>query len=359
MAKSISLEDLVALNDEIAGLVRAGVPLEIGLAGWGRDLPGELGKTASRLGEAVAQGQSLSESLAAQGDRIPRVYAALVTAGLRSGRLPAALESLTTTARNLAEVRGAIGLAVLYPLILVLLAYGLFILLATTAISAAVKLYEAPPPKLWSVIAQLGEFASSWIGLIPPLVLLFAAAIWWYRTRRAVVLDTGRSGRWLRVVPAAGRVVERARSAALAEILGLLVEHQVPLHDAIVLAAGCTADRKLMQSADKAAEFLKQGGTFEAGAQPLEGFPPLVAWLISAGGREQTFTALARHIAGSYRRSIRRDLDWLRIFLPIWLVVVVGGIVVGLYGVTFFLPYSQLLEALAGHVSSSTLRIQP
>ena len=90
MAKSISLEDLVALNDEIAGLVRAGVPLEMGLAGWGRDLPGELGRTASQLGEAVARGESLSESIAAQGDRIPRVYSALVTAGLRSGRLPAA-----------------------------------------------------------------------------------------------------------------------------------------------------------------------------------------------------------------------------------------------------------------------------
>jgi len=139
----------------------------------------------------------------------------------------------------------------------------------------------------------------------------------------------------------------------------LLVEHQVPLHDAIVLAAGCTADRKLMQSADKAAEFLKQGGTFEAGAEPLEGFPPLVAWLISAGGREQAFAALARHVGQSYRRTILRDLDWLRIFLPIWLIVLVGGIVVGVYGVTFFLPYSQLLEVLAGHVSSSTLRIQP
>jgi type II secretory pathway component PulF len=131
------------------------------------------------------------------------------------------------------------------------------------------------------------------------------------------------------------------------------------LHDSIVLAAGCTADRKLIKAADKAAEFLKQGGTFAAGTQPLEGFPPLVAWLISAGGREQTFTALARHVAQSYRRSILRDLDWLRIFLPIWLVVLVGGLVVGLYGATFFLPYSQLLEALAGHVSSSTLRIQP
>jgi general secretion pathway protein F len=335
------------------------VPLEIGLAGWGRDLPGELGRTASRLGEAVSRGQSLSESLAAQGNRIPPVYAALVNAGLRSGRLPAALESLTATARNLAEVRGAIGLAMLYPLILVLMAYGLFILLATATISAVLRLYEAPPPRLWSTIADVGQYAVSWTGLIPPLMLILAAAIWWYQTRRAIVIDTGSAGRWLRVVPVAGRIVERARSAALAEILGLLVEHEVPLHDSIVLAAGCTADRALIKSADKAAEFLKLGGTLQNDTPCLEGFPPLVAWLISAGGREQAFTALARHVAQSYRRSILRDLDWLRIFLPIWTVVLVGGLVVGLYGATFFLPYSQLLQALAGHVSPVTMRIQP
>ena len=243
----------------------------------------------------------------------------------------------------------------LYPLILMLLAYGLFILLATTAISAAVKLYEGPPPRLWSMIAQLGQAASSWMGLIPPLVLIVVAVIWWRRTRRAIVIDSPAAVRWLSVVPVAGRVVQRARSAALAEILGLLVEHEVPLQDAIVLAAGCTGDRQLMQSADKAAEFLKQGGTFDASAVPMEGFPPLVVWLVSAGGRERAFASLARHVGQSYRRAISRDLDWLRIFLPIWLIVVVGGIVVGIYGLTFFLPYSQLLETLAGHVSSSTI----
>jgi type II secretory pathway component PulF len=359
VAKSISLEDLVALNDEIAGLVRAGVPLDLGLSGWGRDVPGELGRTASRLGESIAAGQSLSESLADQGGRIPPVYLAIVSAGLRSGRLPAALESLTMTARNLAETRGAIGLAVLYPLILVLLAYGLFIVLATTTISSMMRLYEAPPPRLWSMISGLGDRAASWVGLIPPLALIVVFAFWWYQTRRAIVLDTGSGARWLRVVPVAGRIAVQARAAALAEILGLLVEHEVPLHESIVLAAGCTADRKLIQSAGELAEHLKQGGTYEPDAQPLKAFPPLVAWLISAGGRERAFTALARHVAQTYRRSILRDLDWLRLFLPIWLVVLVGGVVVGVYATTFFLPYSQLLEAFSGHVSQQTLRIQP
>ena len=43
----ITLDQLVALNDEIAALVRAGVPLDRGLRSLGEDLPGRLGRFAS------------------------------------------------------------------------------------------------------------------------------------------------------------------------------------------------------------------------------------------------------------------------------------------------------------------------
>ncbi len=369
VTKNISLDDLVALNDEIAGLVLAGVPLEMGLASWGGDLPGQLGRTVTRLGQSIGEGRSLSQSLADQGDQIPPVYHAIVTAGLKSGRLPAALESLAHSARNLKEVRGAIGLAVLYPLIIVLVAYFLFLLTFSFVIPKLLSFYESTPPTFWAAIAR----GAAWLygeipipgtdrvvfaALFPPLVLVGAAFFWWLRTRRAMVLDMGSAGWWLCCVPLAGRVVRHARAASLAEILGLLVEHGVPLHEAVVLAAGCTADRRLMRSATRLSGLLEQGGVPDEVAKQLQGFPPLLAWLISSGGRQQTFTAMARHTADTYRREILRDAQWLRDYLPMWLVVLVGGSVVALYGITLFLPFTQLIEALSGPVAQS-MRIKP
>ena len=46
-AGRISIDELAALNDEIAALVRAGVPLDRGLLGAGGDLPGGLGRITS------------------------------------------------------------------------------------------------------------------------------------------------------------------------------------------------------------------------------------------------------------------------------------------------------------------------
>src|SRR5436309_2247221 len=103
----LSLDHLIALNDEIAALARAGLPLERGLREVGRDLSGNLSAVMKRLSGRMEQGASLSEALATERDHFPPVYLAVVEAGLRAGRLPSALESLAGFVRNYAEARRA------------------------------------------------------------------------------------------------------------------------------------------------------------------------------------------------------------------------------------------------------------
>jgi len=90
----MNLDDLIALNDEIAALVRAGVPLEMGLAELGGDLPGRLGRFATALAQRTAQGESLAQAIAGDAGQLPQAYRAVVEAGVRAGRLPAALEAV-------------------------------------------------------------------------------------------------------------------------------------------------------------------------------------------------------------------------------------------------------------------------
>ena len=84
----LSLDELIALNEEIAALVRAGVPLERGLVGTGRDLRGRLGRVAEAVGRRMeAEGCSLAEAVAAEGRSLPELYGAVVAAGIAPGRV--------------------------------------------------------------------------------------------------------------------------------------------------------------------------------------------------------------------------------------------------------------------------------
>ena len=137
---TITLDDLIALNDEIAALVRAKVPLERGLQDLGRDLPGRLGQFALALARRTGSGEPLVEVLGDPDFRLPKLYRAVVEAGVRAGRLPAALESLAGSMRRLAESRRGVVLAFLYPLLLLIVAWGFF---AFTTAQIAPKLLKS------------------------------------------------------------------------------------------------------------------------------------------------------------------------------------------------------------------------
>ncbi len=369
MATSMSLDDLVVLNDEIASLVRAGVPLELGLSSWGGDLSGPLRKTAATLGESVSQGRSLSDALADESLDIPPTYRAVVAAGLRSGRLPAALESLTETARHVHQLRNAVVLAMIYPLLLVTLAYALFVLLLTVVLPAFVAVYEANPPGYLVALQRVGQFATASIpipltglgiplALVPPLALWGVAVVWWLRSQQAMVLSPGRAGGLWRWLPLAGRIIGRARAASLAEIFGLLIDHDVPLPEAVRLAATCTNDPLLARNAAAVASRIEAGELPSPEALQSAGLPPVLALLISTGARQQTLVSLARHVAGNGRRRVEQDIAWLRDWLPVGLIVTIGTAIGVVYCLTFFVPFSQLMQAF-GESMGTSMRIRP
>jgi general secretion pathway protein F len=366
VATSMSLDDLVVLNDEIASLVRAGIPLELGLSNWSRDLAGPLRKTVATLGESVARGRDLDDALADDSLEIPPVYRAVVTAGLRSGRLPAALESLADCARRVQQLQNAVVLAMIYPLLLITLAYSLLLLLLWVVLPAVASVYETRPPVYLVAIDRVGDFAARGISIpgtdrvvpvsvLPPLALWLGVVLWWLRSRQSLVIAS--DSLW-KFIPFAGRAMRRARAASLAEIFGLLIEHEVPLPGAVRLASTCTGERRLARATDELA------GRLEAGEPPTPeqlqsvGLPPVLALLIANGARQQTLVAMVRGAAENDRRRVERDITWLRDWLPVWLIITLGAAIGVVYCLTFLIPFSQMIQAL-GEPTSSTLRIHP
>ena len=162
---SISLAELVALNDEIAALARAGVPLEPALAELGADMPGRLGQIATLVAERTGRGESLLEVISSQSLRLPPVYRAVVEAGLRSGRLSAALEALAGALRRVADTRRAVAVAAIYPLLVVMLAWGLAAFFVTKIVPSLLMVFEDlhnPARGVIELLARGGHWAVYW-----------------------------------------------------------------------------------------------------------------------------------------------------------------------------------------------------
>jgi general secretion pathway protein F len=351
---SVTLEQLVALNEEMAALVRAGIPLEQGLVDLSRELPGRLGQLAGYLGTRMGAGESLVEIMARDPHVFPPVWRAVIEAGVRSGHLAVALEGLAKTGRNLAEMRKMIGLSLVYPLVVLTLAFLLFLfsvrILVPGTYAAYQDLTETTDPLLaW--LSGLGATVATWAPCVP-LVVMVLLGFWWYRSgrvlwsRQASSSRRGLLSRWLGW-PSLAQAKRDGRMASFAEVLSLLVKQQVPIPEAVVLAGDASGDTQLSRASRQFAGQLQQGAMAGGQVQPPAIFPPLMGWLLASGQRNPALGETLEQSADSYRQRAERSLAWTTVYLPIFATVAIGGTATLIQALVVFAPVFRLLYGLS------------
>ena len=304
----VPLDQLMALNDEIAALVRAGIPLDHGLTELGREASGNLGLIASRLADRLRAGESLPGILQRDETTFPPVWRSVVLAGIRSGNLAAALEGLSCTGRRALELRRSIAVALVYPVVVVLIAYG-FLLFTLRHVEPIIALayrdLASSSDAFISWMARLSESLTAWAFWIP-LGLILAFAFWWFRSGRLMRSSTladrrSRPSLWRSQQRwrffSVSQVLYDGRMATFAELLRLMNDHQVPMQEAIVLAADASGDRRLSYGARRIAQRLVSGERLRGREDLPSDFPPLLGWSVVAGvgrgGLSRTLAASA------------------------------------------------------------------
>jgi type II secretory pathway component PulF len=344
----ITIDQLLALNEEIAALVRAGVPLERGLLVAGRDIRGRLGRIAAALGQRMSRGESLVDALNSEKQTIPPLYRAVVEAGARSGELPVALEGLARYVRSYSEARRGIGLALWYPVMVLALAYGLFVGLVRMAVPDFVKIFvelglPVAAPLRW--LTWIGETSDYWWPVGPILLALLTIA--WFRSGRVAQFN---ASAWnvLRLVPWMRSLLVDYETANFSELLALLLEHHVVYPSALILASEATGNEQLKRGAAQVAEAVKRGEPAVSALSTIDhqSFLPMLRWVLATGQEQGSLVAALYNLAELYRKRANYQAEKLYVFLPTILIVGIGGTATLFYALALFLPLINLLKEL-------------
>lgn len=342
-------DDLIALNEEIAALARAGLPLDQGLAALAEDMGrGRLRQVTAQLAEDLRAGRTLPEALQRQGGRVPPFYAGLVEAGVRSGRVAEVLGTLTAYARTVANLRATIVDATLYPAV---------VLAFSAAILGAVAFYLVPQygelyrqfglglPALTEAVLAVGRRPGAF--LVAPVLAVLGVLV----LARAALAGTER-GRcwWARAVytlPVVGTLVRAARLAAFTDLLAILVDYGLPLPRAFQLAGAASSDPFLAMGARQAQTDLEAGLPLGPALRQRLRVPELIAWMTAAGEQRGELGKTLHQVAELYRQQVERRAALLRSVLPPFLIIGTAGVIVGLFVCGLILPLVRLLEALS------------
>lgn len=336
-----TVDDLLALNDEIRAIARSGIPLEHGLKAISQDTTGQLHRLLAAISDRMERGESLATILKEPDLSLPPVYCAVVAAGVRCGRLPAALESLSRSVKRAAELRRTLLIAFAYPVMLLLFATTIFVftwqVLFPVLKRSMVIMLEAQLPNWMQWLQWTSEQGHWWLVVLWSLVFVLGGT-WFIRSRRASRFATG----WRRW-PSIGTVNAAGRVATFAEILALLVEQQVPLPESLYLAGVSCGDRRIGIAAANLAERIRSGEV--AGPTP-RGMPPLLSWLILTNASSRQLVHALRQTAEAQREYAVRVSLFLGLYLPIVLSAIVGAVLAVYYGILVLSPFIYLLYEL-------------
>jgi type II secretory pathway component PulF len=263
--------------------------------------------------------------------------------------LAVALEGLARFVRGYSEARAAIGVALWYPILVLTLAYGLFVGLLMLVIPRFIGTFESlglPVIRPLRWLESLGELAPYWWPLWPLLLVVLLVA-WW----RSGIAATFQNSSWslLRMFPWMRSMLDDYEAAGYADLLALLLEHRVAYPQAVELAADATGNPKLIAGARQLASAMQRGEPPDRAARglPENTFRPLLRWTMAATKEQGPLVESLRNLAPMYRKRGAFQAEKLQLFLPTILMLVIGGSATLFYALSLFVPLSTMLRGLS------------
>lgn len=342
-------DDVLALLTETAALAQAGVPLEAGLKAVARDLPPRMQRLAGEFSQRLERGESLEALLADKRLALPQPYAAVVTAGVRSGRLGDALRESVETDRRLGELRAVLQQSLWYPLAVALLAYGVWLMVVVYSMPILQRLYLDSRSNAHWLVRLYRPLLASWPvwGPAAPLIALAAVWFWQRRSARRWPRDAAEGRPIVRRLPRFRHVAALGQQAQFAQILALLVRYETPLDQAVRLAAQATGNATMAQAGGQIADRLVQGQSVDE-AWPAEApFSPSTRWLALAGGPSARLAVGLRDSAATLQRVAELQAQRARLVWPMVWTVLIGGTAALVASASLFLPITDLYQHLA------------
>ena len=330
-------------------MARAGLPLDQGLRALAREMgSGRLQRATVEIADDLKAGRTLPEALQRQEGRVPSFYAGLVAAGVRSGRVVDVLATLTMYARSVSDLRKTIIDALFYPAVVLIFATAVFGFSCYFIIPQFEKLFMdfgvALPP-ITRLALEFGRHPGE-IFLIPPLSIILCTIL-----LKLSLGGTDRGRRaWARFVyslPIVGSLIRSARLAAFTDLLGILVDHALPLPEAFGLAGEASSDPLMVEAARDVQQALRQGLSLGDAFRSRKLVPELIAWIAGLGERRGTLGASLHQAAVMYRRQAEMRAQLLRSVLPPFMILGTAAVLIGFFVLAMFLPLISLIKAIS------------
>lgn len=347
--KKVKFSDLVIFSRQLATLVSSGVPLVQGLSILEEQFESPSFKNVIKsIRTDIESGVSISDAMKKHPYAFSELYIGMVHAGEVGGILDQVLDRLSMYLEASQELKSKIKSAMMYPIIVSLVAIGAAIVMLTVVVPRFAALFAEMGAKLpapTQMLVNLSSFVKKWVWLF---VLIIIAVVIIFRrlyktnAKFALKVDT-----FLLNMPIFGDVIRKTAIAKFTRTLATLVRSGVPILQAMETVAKTAGNKLIEKTIMEARESIREG---ERIAEPLKKsgvFPPMVVQMIAVGEETGALDTMLTKIADFYDSEVSAAIEGLTGMIEpliiVFLAVVVGGMVVAMY-----LPMFEITSKISG-----------
>jgi general secretion pathway protein F len=340
----IKRKDTGIFTRQLGTLLGAGIPLNEALSDIGEQTENpHLRKIIQEMKQQVIEGKSLSEAIKQHANVFPPVYESMIRVGEATGNYEPTLKRLADLEERNEELKARAITAMVYPAFMLLISVGVVFFLMTSVVPQLSDLFsgfKAELPFITRLVIGLSRFFTSfWY------VMILAAFGGFYAFVRYRKTPEGRNktDRLIMRIPFFGSLLRRIQVGLFCRNLGILVESQVPLLDALKIVSGTITNSIFVAELISAIQQIKEGSSLRESMRSSVMLPQMARGMIAAGESTDRLAELlikaAEIMEAEVDSSVRRMTQSLE---PI-MIVFLGGIVATIMAAVM-LPMYKMTE---------------
>lgn len=325
---ALSGGERVLLIRQLATLVAAALPLEQALLALENQTTRPAGRAMLHtLRQKVLEGATLAYAVALYPAIFPPLYQAMIAAGEASGKLDSVLEQLADYSEKSAHLKSKLTQALIYPLLLTLVAIGVIsVLLAAvvpTVVEQFVHMKQALPlsTRLLMALSDLVRRTG-----FPLLVLLLLAA----GAAHLLLRQPRHRLRWHQAtlrLPIVGRIVLNLNLARYARTLSILSNSAVPLLEGMSIGATVLTNQFIRQQLEQAATQVREGSSLTLALEQTQLLSPMMRHMVASGESSGELDSMLARCADMQDSAFLSQMTLaVSLFEPL-LVVVMAAVV--------------------------------
>lgn len=336
----VGSKELVGFTHQLATLIRAGVPLLECLDLLGSEMSSpQFKQVLQGIREKVEGGSFLAQALSRYPDIFPPIYLSLVEVGESTGRLDESLTQLAQYLEKQTRLRAKILSALAYPALLVGVALSVLVFLCVWVVPMFSELFSEMGeslPWLTLVVISLAEGLRDY-GV---LVLVLGGLMLW--GARGLLQNPGIreiKDATLLTTPILGSVLRKAAVVRVARTLGSLVQHGLPLLQAVDLTRGVIGNAALERGLHQALKQVEQGVPLSEAlrAQGPGLFPGMMIQMIKVGESTGSMDGMLGKIADLFEQEVDRSIATMTALVEPAIILVVGS-AIAVVVIAMYLP---------------------